>query len=148
MGANQFAALPMVGGVFREDVGQQRGFRMPVSLHQEKGTHSGLWLAVVDLDATAAAPGVDSHEKEEAAGLEASSVRANAVILGKLFVKWFGNCASKGNESQVLVERALKYEDRYALEAGLPQRASRVGIPNSRAGWLVRDVPNTMGDAE
>ena len=98
-GANSFAALPMFGGVFREDVAQQCGFRTPVSSYREKGTYSGLRLAVVDPEATTAVPGVVSHVKEEAVGLEASSVRANAAISGKLFAKWFGNCASKNNET-------------------------------------------------
>ena len=105
-------------------------------------------MAVVDPDATVAAPGVASRVKEEAAGHDASTVRANAVILGKLFAKRFGDCASKSNETQVLADNALGYADRYALEAGFRRCASRIGAPNSRAGCFVRDVPNCMGNAE
>ena len=117
-GVNSFATLPMFRGAFREDVAQQRGFRMPVSSNQEKGTRSGLRLTVVDPDATVTGPGVASHAKEEAAGIESSTVHANAVILGKLFAKWSGNCASSRNQTRVLVDNALKFADRNALEAG------------------------------
>ena len=148
LGANSFAALPMFGGVFHEDVARQRGFRIPVSSRQEWGTQSGLWLAVVDPDAAVTAPGVAPHVKEEAAGLEASTVRANAAIFGKLFAKWFGNCASSDKETQVLVGNALGYADRYALEADFRRCTSRGGIPNSRASWFTRDVPEGIGNAE
>ena len=99
-GVNSLAALPMFGGVFREDAAQQRGFWTPVSSSQKKGTRSGLWLAVLDPDATVAVPGAVSRVKEEAAGLEASSLRANAALSGKLFAMWSGNCASKSNETK------------------------------------------------
>ena len=145
---NSFATSPMFGGVFREDAAQQCGFRAPVSSSQEEGTRSGLWLTVVDPDATVAAPGFAAHVKEGAAGVEASAAHANAVISGKLFAKWFGNRASSGKETQVLVDNALRYADRYALEAGFRRRTSRVGIPNSRASWFVCDVPEGMGNAE
>ena len=55
-GVNSFAALPMFGGAFGEDVAQQCGYGMPASSGQEKGAHSGLWLAAVDPDATGTAP--------------------------------------------------------------------------------------------
>ena len=147
-GVNSFATLPMFGGVFREDAAQKCGFRTPVSSRRGVGTHSGLWLTAVDPDAAATAPGVAPHVKGEAAGVEASTVCANAVISGKLSVKWPGNCANTSKETQVLVENALEYAGRYALEAGFRRRNSRVGIPNSRAGWFVRDVPENMGNAE
>ena len=113
---------------------------MPASLSQERGTHSGLWLAVVDPDAAATVPGVVSRVKEEASGLDASGVCTNAAILGKLFAKWFGNCSSKGDGAEVLAGNASRYADRYAPEAGFRQRASRMGAPNSRAAWFARDV--------
>ena len=103
---------------------------------------------MVDPDATATAPGAVSRVKEEAAGHEASTAHANAVILGKLFAERSGNCASKGNETQVLVDNAPGYADRYALGAGIRRRTSRIGAPNSRAGWFVRDGPKSMGNAE
>ena len=114
---------------------------------QEKGNHSGLWLAVVGPDAAATAPGVVSRAKEEAAGLESSSARANAVSLGKLFEKRFGDCARKGDETKVLADNALEYADTYAVEAGFRRRISRMGAPNSRAAWFARDVLKSMGNA-
>ena len=93
----------------------------------------GLWLAVVDPDAASTPPGVVSRAKEEAAGLDSSGARANAVILGRLFAKWFVDCARKGDETKVLAGNALKHADRYALEAGFRRRAPRIGAPNSRA---------------
>ena len=66
-GFNSFAVLPTFGGAFREDVAQQCGRRMPVSPCQERGTHSGLRLAVADPGAAATVPGVTSYEKDEAA---------------------------------------------------------------------------------
>ena len=54
----------MFGGAYNEDVAQQSGYRMPASSRQEKGTHSGPLLAAVDPDATVAAPGVASYEKD------------------------------------------------------------------------------------
>ena len=147
-GANSFVASPMFGSTFREDVAQHCGFRTLASSSQAKGTHSGLWLGAVDPDAAAAVPGVVSRVKEEAAGRDSSGVFTNAQILGKLFVKRSGNCASKGGETKALVGDALKYADRYALEAGFRQRASRLGVPNARAAWFVRDVPQSMGHAE
>ena len=67
-GVKSFAVLPMFGGVYREDVAQQYGYRTPVSLRRERGTRSGLRSAVADPDATLAAPGVASYEKDAAAG--------------------------------------------------------------------------------
>ena len=101
-GANSFVASPMFGSTFREDVAQHCGFRTLASSSQAKGTHSGLWLAAVDPDAAATVPGVASRVKEVAAGLDSSGVYTNAEISGKLFVKWFGKCASKGGETKVL----------------------------------------------
>ena len=95
-GVNSFALLPMFGGAFREDVVQQCGLRTPVSTSRERHTRSGLWLTVVDPDATVTAPGFASHAKEEAACVEALAAHSDAVILGKLFVKWFGNCTRAG----------------------------------------------------
>ena len=125
-GVNSFAALPMLGGTSREDVAQQCGFCAPASPSQEKGTHSGLWLAAVNPDATATVSGVVSHVEEEAAGRDSPGVYANAEILGNLFGKWFGNCASKGDETKVLVGNALKYADRYALEVRAPRTRVRL----------------------
>ena len=147
-GVNSFAALPMFGGAFREDVAQLCGFRMPVSPKRQKRTFSGLWLTVVDRDATVAAPGFAPHVEEEAVGVEASTAHSNAVILGNLFAKWFGNCTRSGKETQVLVDNALGRADRYALEAGFLRCASRLGVPNSRASWFARDVPSGAGNAE
>ena len=70
------------------------------------------------------------------------------MILGKLFAKWFGDCARKGDDTKVSVGAALKYADRYALEAGFRRRTSRMGVSNSRAAWFARDVPKSMGNAE
>ena len=147
-GANSFAVSPMFGGQFSEKVAQQRGFRMPAASFQEKGNHSGLWLAAVGHEAAATAPGMVSQAKAEAEGRESTSVRTNAGILGKLFVKRFGNCTSKGDETQVLVDNALSYAEQYALEAGLKRCNSRVGVTATRAGWFVRDVPAHMCNAE
>ena len=147
-GVNSFAVFPMFGGAFREDVAQRYGFRMPVSSRREKGAHSGLWLAVVDPDATATVPDFTSRAKEEAAGVEASAAHSNAVILGKLFAKWVGNCTRAGKETQGLVDNALGYAGRCALEAGFRRCASRMGIPNSRASWFARYVPSGVGNAE
>ena len=84
---NSFAALQVFGGLFREEVAQQCGFRAPSSSFQAKGKHSGLRLAVVDPDAAATAPGVVVRAEEEAAGLESSSVLADAAISGMLFAR-------------------------------------------------------------
>ena len=54
----------------------------------------------------------------------------------------------QGDDTKVLVGAALKYADRYALEAFFRRRTSRVGVSNSRAAWFVRDVPKSMGNAE
>ena len=140
-GVNSSATLPTFGGVFREDVAQQCGFRLPISPSREKGVHSGFWLTVVGPGATASAPDFAPRVKGEAAGVEASAARANAGFLGKLFAKWFGNCASSDKETQVLVGNALGYADRYALEADFRRCTSRGGIPNSRASWFARDAP-------
>ena len=86
--------------------------------------------------------------KEEAAGRDSSGVYTNAEILGRLFAKWFGSCASKGGETKVSVGNASKYADRYALEAGFRRRASRMGVPNARAAWFARDAPQSTGRAE
>ena len=147
-GVNSFALLPMFGGAFREDVAQQRGFRTPVPPSREKRTRSGLGLTVVDPDATATVPDFASRAKEEAAGVEASTAHSNAVILGKLFAKWVGNCTRAGKETQGLVDNALGYAGRCALEAGFRRCASRMGIPNSRASWFARYVPSGVGNAE
>ena len=137
----------MFGGVFREDVAQPCGFRMPVTPSREKGAYSGLWLTAADPDAAVTARGFASRVKGGAAGVETSAVRANAVILGKLFAKWFGNCTSSGKEGQTLVGNALRYAGRCALEAGFRRCATRVGAPNSRVSWLARDAPEGIGNA-
>ena len=137
----------MFGGVFREDAAQQCGFRIPVSPSREKGTCSGLWLTAADLDATVTAPGFAPRVREEAAGVETSAVHEAAVILGKLFAKWFGNCTSSGKETQTLVDNSLGYAERNALEAGFRRCATRVGAPNSRVSWLARDAPEGIGNA-
>ena len=93
----------MSGVAFRGDVAQQRGYCRPASLRQERGAHSGLRLAAVDPDATFAAPGVASYEKEEAAGRVAAGVCKDADILGKVVAKRFGDCAVGPNDAQVLV---------------------------------------------
>ena len=147
-GVNSFALLPMFGGAFREDVAQQCGARAPVSPYREERTHLGLWLTEVGPGATVAVPGFASHAKEERAGTEASTAHKNAAISGKLFAKWFGNCTHSGEETQVLVDNALGYANRYALEAGFRRCTSRLGIPNSRASWFARDVPSGPGTAE
>ena len=67
-GVNSFAALPMFGRAFSEEAAQQSGFRMPAASFQEKGNHSGLWLAAADPDATVTAPGTVEHVKGEAMG--------------------------------------------------------------------------------
>ena len=123
-GAKSFAASPAFGGLFCEEVAQQCGFRTPASSPQEKGDHSGLWLAVVDPDAAVAVPGVVLRAKEEAAGLESSSARASAVISGKLFAEWSGDCAKKSGDTKVPADNAL--------EAGFRRRTSRVGVQNAR----------------
>ena len=79
---------------------------MPAASRQESGTHSGLWLAVVDPDASVTAPGVASREKGEAAGRVSSEVSKNAAVLGKVFVKRFDECTASPNDTQVLVENA------------------------------------------
>ena len=68
LGVKSFAVLPMFGGVYREDVAQQYGYRTPVSLRRERGTRTGLWSAVADPDATVTVPGVALYEKDAAAG--------------------------------------------------------------------------------
>ena len=47
-----------------------------------------------------------------------------------------------------MVDNALGYADRYALDAGFRRCASRFGISNSRASWFTRDVPSGVGNAE
>ena len=79
------------------------------------------------------APGGVSHVKEGAAGRDSSGVYTNAEILGKLFAKWFGDCAGKGDETKVSVGNALKHADRFAWEAGFRRRASHLGAPDARA---------------
>ena len=116
---------------------------MPVSSRQERGTHSG-YCPVVDPDATVTVPGVATYEKEEAAGRVSSEVSKNADILGKVFVTRFGDCTVGPNDTQVLVENAKGYADRYALEAGFRRCASRVAAPSTRQAWCVRDVPESM----
>ena len=74
---------------------------------------------MADPDAAVTAPGTVKQTKDEAEGRESSPVRTNAGILGKLFVKWFGDCARKGDEAETLVDNALTYAEQYALEAGL-----------------------------
>ena len=106
-GVNSSAMSPMLGGVFREGVAQRRGSRTPASASRGKGSHSSMWLTVIDPDATVAAPGAAPHVKEEASGIEASTAHANAVILGRLFTKWFGNRTSSSKETQVLVDNVL-----------------------------------------
>ena len=81
----------MFGGVFREDVAQQCGFRTPVLPERERRTLPGIWLAAAYSGATVTAPGFALHVKEERAGMEASSARKSAVISGELFTQWFGN---------------------------------------------------------
>ena len=83
-GVNSFAVLPMFGRAFSEDAAQQSGFRMPAASFQEKGNHSGLWLAVVDPDAAVTVPGTVEHVKGEAKGREVTGVKENAEVLGKL----------------------------------------------------------------
>ena len=143
-GVSSCAVLPMFGGLFRENAAQQRGFRMPALSFQETGNRSGLLLAAAGNDAAATAPGMVGQAKGEAEGRDSASVRSNAGILGKLFAKWFGNCTSKGDETQVLVNNALSYAEQYALDAGLERRNSRVGLTAARSGWLARDVPAHM----
>ena len=132
-GVNSFAALPMFGGMFCEDVAQQRGYRMPVAYRQETGARSGLCVAAVDPDATVTAPAVASYEREEAAGGASSEASKNADVLGKVFVKRLGDCAEGPDDTQVCVENAKGYAERFALEAGFRRCASRVGVPNTRA---------------
>ena len=143
-GVNSFALYPMFGGKSREDVAQQRGHRMPASPRQEKGTHSGLWLAAVDPDASVTVSGAESYEKDEAAGRTSSEVKKNAGVSGEVLPKRFGECVSSPTDIQALVNDAAGYADRYALGAGFRRRASRVGVPNGRAAWFARDVPESM----
>ena len=99
-------------------------------------------------DAAVTVPGMAKQAKDEAGGRESTGVRANAGILGRLFLKWFGNCATKGDETRVLVANAMSYAEQCALEAGLKRCNSRVGVTTTRAGWFVRDAPAPMGNAE
>ena len=98
-GGDSFALLLTFGSVFREDVAQQCGFGTPVSSGREKRTRPGLWLTVVDPDATATASGFASHVEGGAAGVEASTAHSNAAVLGKSFAKWLGNCTRAGRET-------------------------------------------------
>ena len=107
-GVTSFAATPV----------QQRGYCMPASSRQGSGTHSRMWLAVVDPDATATAPGVASYEKEDAAGRVSSEAGKDTDVLGKVFAKRLGDCRSCPSNTQVLVENAKGRADRYVLEAG------------------------------
>ena len=52
-----------------------------------------------------------------------------------------GDCPRSPSDSQGLVANAKGYADMYALEAGFRRCASRVGVPNTRASWFARDVP-------
>ena len=91
-----------------------------------------------------AQPDGTSYGKEEAAGRASSDVSKNADVLGNVFVKRFGDCAAGPNDTQVLVDNAKGYADRYALEARFRRCASRVGVPNARAAWFVRGAPELM----
>ena len=99
---------------------------------------------MVDSDATVAAPGASSYEREEAAGRASSGASKNADILGKVFAKRFGDCALGPSDKQDLVENAKGRAGSYSLEAGSRRYASRVGAPNTRAARSVRDVPESM----
>ena len=129
-GVSSVAASPRFGCVYREDVAQKCGRRLPASSRQECGTHSGLWLPVVDPDATASAPGVASYVKEEAAGRASSEVSENSDILGNVFAERFGDCSTGRNDTQVLVENATGA--RGQVRAG--SRVSPLRIPRWRAG--------------
>ena len=72
-------------------------------------------------------------KKDEAAGRASADVSKYADILGKVFAKRFGD----------LVENAKGYADGYALETGFRRCTSRVGVPDSRAAWHVRDAPES-----
>ena len=147
-GVNSFAVLPTFGRPFSEEAAQQSGFRMPAASFEEKGNHSGVWLAVTDPDATVTVPGTVEHVEGEAKGQAVSSLVKNAAVLGKLFVKWFGNCTKDAGDTQSLVKNAMGYAERYKLEVGLKRCHSRVGVHTTRAGWFARDYPSPMSGAE
>ena len=117
---------------------------MPAASRKGKGTHSGLRLAVVDPDAAVTAPGGASFGKVEDAGRGASEVSRNADISGKVFAERLGDCSRSPSASQDLVADARGYSGKYASEAGFRRCASRVGVPNTRASWFVRDVPEFL----
>ena len=64
--------------------------------------------------------------------------------MGLAFLKRLGDCASSPADTQALVDNATGYADRYASGAGFRRCASRVGVPNARAAWFVRDTPESM----
>ena len=105
-GANSFAALPVFGGEFDEEVARQRGYRTPASSRKEKGAHSGLWLAVVGPYATAAVPGGASVGKVVDADLGASGASRNADILGKVYAECLGDCSRSPSDSRDSVANA------------------------------------------
>ena len=61
-----------------------------------------------------------------------------------MFLERFGDCATSTADAQALAENATEYTDRFALEVGFLPCASRVGVPNARAAWFTRDVPESM----
>ena len=71
-------------------------------------------------------------------------VKKNAAILALAFLKLFGDCASSPADTEALVDNATGYADRYGLGAGFRRCASRVGVPNARAAWFARDVPDSI----
>ena len=85
--------LPTFEGELGEEVAPRCDYRMPPASDCEEGANSGLWLAAVDPDAAAAAPGVASSAQKNAAGAGRSEVTKNASSLGEVFGSRFGGCA-------------------------------------------------------
>ena len=123
-GVNFFAAAPMFEGALQQEVAQQCGYRTPSSSYREEGTNSGMWLAVADPGATVTVPGVaPDAETDEATGR--SQVKANALLLGKVFASRLSNCSLAPSGMGDLAKNASQYSERYASEAGCRRRTSR-----------------------
>ena len=134
MGGNPFAALPMFEGEFREEVAQQRGYRMLVASDYEEGANSDLWLVVADPDATVTYPGVAPPIAENVVGAGRPEVQNNASLLGAVVVTRFGDRASNPSETQELAKNARRYSERYAPAAGFRLCSSHLAAPDTRDG--------------
>ena len=126
-------------------VAQQIGYSMPRLTELGVASNSDLWIAAVDRESAATAPGASSIAEEKFVGpgdmfMEGPCVMEKTATLRRMFERQFGTLSDDPSAGNKFVGSAMRYVEPQAVESGFDRRSWCVAHRSPRASSSTSQV--------